>query len=98
MAHRVAPQAEVDLDNIWYYIATESGSIDLADRWMDSLTGRFLLLTRHPHIGRSRDELGAGMRSFPVGEYIIVYCVEDSDVLILRVVHGRRDLEALFGG
>lgn len=36
-------------------------------------------------------------RSFPVGEYVIVYCVDGRDVLILRVVHGRRDLEALFG-
>ena len=30
------------------------------------------------------------------GEYVIVYCVENKEVLILRVVHGRRDLEALF--
>jgi plasmid stabilization system protein ParE len=32
-----------------------------------------------------------------VGEYVIVYCVENEDALILRVVHGRRRLEALFG-
>jgi hypothetical protein len=38
-----------------------------------------------------------GFRSFPVEEYLVVYCIEDRDVLILRVVHGRRDLEALFG-
>jgi plasmid stabilization system protein ParE len=35
-------------------------------------------------------------RSFAVGEYIIVYGVEDTDVFILRVVHGRCDFEALF--
>ena len=29
-------------------------------------------------------------------EYIIIYRVEDGDALILRVVHGRRELEALF--
>jgi plasmid stabilization system protein ParE len=32
-----------------------------------------------------------------VGEYVIVYCAENEDALILRVVHGRRDLEVLFG-
>jgi plasmid stabilization system protein ParE len=37
------------------------------------------------------------MRSACVGEYVIVYCVDGHDVLILRVVHGRRGLEALFG-
>ncbi|MGZ4836430.1 MAG: type II toxin-antitoxin system RelE/ParE family toxin [Terriglobales bacterium] len=44
-------------------------------------------------MGRVRDEdLGSGERSFPVGEYVIVYSVKGGDVLILRVVHGRRDL------
>ena len=32
MAHRVSRQAEVDLDYIWYYIATESGTIEAAER------------------------------------------------------------------
>jgi len=31
-----------------------------------------------------------------VCEYVIVYSVEGEDVLILRVVHGRRDFETLF--
>ena len=98
MAHRVAPQAVADLDGIWYYIAKESGSIDIANQLVDSITDRFLLLASHPYLGRSRDEdFGIGSRSFPVGEYVIVYCVEDKDVLILRVAHGRRDIEALFG-
>jgi plasmid stabilization system protein ParE len=37
-----------------------------------------------------------GSRSFAVGEYVIVYCVDNDNVLILRVAHGRRDLDALF--
>ena len=49
-------------------------------------------------MGRARDEdLGPGCRTVMVGEYAIVYSVEDDDVLILRVVHGRRDLKDLFG-
>jgi plasmid stabilization system protein ParE len=42
------------------------------------------------------EDWGAGTRSFPVCEYVIVYSVEGEDVLILRVVHGRRDFETLF--
>jgi len=99
MAHRVSQRAEADLDDIWYYIAKESGSIEIANRLIDSITNRFLLLAAHPHLGRSReDDFGIGSRSFYVGEYVIVYCVENEDVLILRVAHGRRDMEALFGG
>jgi len=41
-------------------------------------------------------EFGIGTRSFPVGDYVIVYWVEEPDVFILRVVHGGRDLETLF--
>jgi toxin ParE1/3/4 len=92
----VSPQAEADLDGVWYHVAKESGSIETANHLIDSITDRFFLLSRDPHLGRSRDEdLGISFRTFPVGEYLIVYCIEDGDVLILRVVHGRRDLEAL---
>ena len=98
MTHRVSPQAVADLDAIWYYVAKESGNLEIANRLIDSIVDRFVLLASHPHLGRARDEdLGAGTRSFPVGEYVIIYCVEDGGVLILRVAHGRRDIEALFG-
>lgn len=65
MAHRVAPEAEAELDGIWYYLATESGNLEIADRVIDSITNRFFLLARYPHIGRRRDEdLRPGLRSF----------------------------------
>lgn len=97
MAHRVAPRAETDLDEIWFYVAKESGSIEIANRLIDTLTHRFFVLAGFPYIGRPRDEdFGTGCRSVTVGEYVIVYCVENEDALILRVVHGRRNLDALF--
>lgn len=96
MAHRVAQCAEADLDDIWVYVAKESGSMEVASRLVDSICGRFFLLSRFPQAGRRRDEdFGEGMRSFPVGEYVILYCIEEADGQILRVVHGRRDLEGL---
>jgi toxin ParE1/3/4 len=98
MAHTLAPQATADLNEIWYYVAIESGSSAIADRFIDSLTERFLLSANHPYLGRPRDDdFGIGLRSFPVGECVIVYLVAVGDLLILRVVHGRRDLEELFG-
>ena len=97
MAHRIAPGAAADLDNIWLYIARD-GTIEIANKLIDSITDHFFLLARYPHLGRARDEdFGAGSRTLAVGEYVVVYCVEAADVLILRVVHGRRDLESLFG-
>lgn len=98
MAHRLSPEAEAELDGIWWYIAKESGSADVADRFITSLTERFYLLALSPYIGRRRDDdLRPGMRSFPVGEYVILYRIEEGDVFILHVVRGSRNIEALFG-
>jgi plasmid stabilization system protein ParE len=30
MSHRLAPEAEAELDDIWYYLATERGAISPA--------------------------------------------------------------------
>jgi plasmid stabilization system protein ParE len=70
MEHRLAPQAADDLDHIWLYVAKESGSVEIANRLIDSMTDRFFLLARQHYLGRARDEdFGAGSRSLSVGEY-----------------------------
>ena len=96
MAHRLAPGAEIELDEIWFWTAKESGSVEIADRLIDSITERFFMLARHPHVGRPRDDdLRPGLRSFPVGRYVIIYRVESEDVLILDVIAAARDIEPL---
>jgi toxin ParE1/3/4 len=97
MPHRLAPRAETDLDDVWLYVARES-SIETANHLIDTISDRFLILARFPYLGRSREEdFGPGCRSLAVGDYVIVYCIENQDVLVLRVLHGRRQLKALFG-
>jgi toxin ParE1/3/4 len=96
MAHRLAPGAEVELDEIWFWTPKESGSIEIADRLIDSLTERFFMLGRHPHVGRPRDDdLRPDLRSFPVGRYVIIYRVESEDVVILHIIPAARDIEPL---
>ena len=98
MAHRLTVQAEADLDQIWSYIVKESGNIEIDRRQIASITDRFFLPANHPEVGRARDaDLGPGRRSYPVDRYVIVYRIDGSDVLILRVAHGSRDIAALFG-
>jgi len=64
---------------------------------IDRLLSRLSLLPQHPYLGRSRaDEFGSGMRSLSAGEYVIVYTIDGDNILVLRIVHGRRDLYALF--
>jgi toxin ParE1/3/4 len=96
VGHSLAPEAEADLDDIWLYTARQSGSFEIADRLIDSITRRFWILAQFPFSGRHRDDLRPGMRSFPVGQYVIFYRVDNGDALILRVLGGSRDLEAIF--
>jgi len=95
MAFRVSPQVDAELDDIWLYIATESSSVNVADRVVDSITQQFLLLSKHPYMGRRRDDLRPGLRSVTVGIYVVIYQVKGDDVLILHVVHGRRDIKEI---
>jgi toxin ParE1/3/4 len=96
MAHRLAPQVEFELDDIWYYVARESGSIEIADRLIDAITDRFHLLASHPYVGRLREDLRPELRSFPVGQFIVIYSIDEADVLILHVLHSHRDILRIF--
>lgn len=95
MAHRLSPHARADIDEIAYYVALEGGSLETADRLLESIYQRCLLLGEYPHAGRRRDDLRPGLRVFPSGQHLLVYRVEGNDVLIQRVVRGNRDLAAL---
>jgi toxin ParE1/3/4 len=89
MPYRLSALAERDLDEIWSYIA-EDASPTTADRLIDDVIDRFDLLAQQPRMGRARPEFGPGVRSFAVENYVIYYR-HDGDVLIARILHGRRD-------
>ncbi len=95
MAVFVSPRVKSELDDIWHHIAAESDSVDVASRVVDSITDQFVQLSKHPQLGRRRDDLRSGLRSVTVGSYIVIYRVEGSNVRILHVVHGRRDIKSV---
>ena len=96
MAYHLTRDADADLDEIWWYIAEESGVPEVAQRLVEGITERFDTLSSHPYMGRARPDIRIGLRSHRVGSYLILYRVIEPDVLILRVLHGRRDIGSLF--
>jgi len=60
------------------------------------LNDKFSLLASFPQMGRSREDLGAELRSFPVKNYLVIYRPVKERIEIVRVVHTARDLKALF--
>jgi toxin ParE1/3/4 len=97
MRVRLAPQARADLDSIWFYLARESGSVDLATRTINAITGKFGLLSKFPYIGASQEsEHRSTLRSFPVSNHLIFYSVKPGEIRILRVIHASRDAFSVF--
>lgn len=93
----ISDLADQDVLDIALYLARKGGAAT-SDRFVDRLFATFSLLAQSPLMGRSRDDLSSGIRSFPVGSYLVLYRLLEDSIEIARVVHGSRDLPALFGG
>ena len=89
----IRPEAEIDLDEIWWYIAQDSPN--QADRFLERIQEVCLSLADFPNMGGCRDELKAGLRSHPVGNYLVFYFPLENGVDIVRVLHGSRNIDAL---
>lgn len=48
-----------------------------------------------PEIGPCRDHLAEGLRAHFHRDYVLYYRFTDTEVIIVRVVHGARDVQAL---
>ena len=88
------PRARADLAEIWSYIADDSEA--RADAFVEAIDRKVHALAGRPNMGRARDELAEGLRSFSVGRYVIFYRALSNGVDIVRVLHGARDLDAIF--
>ncbi len=85
--------ARADLVGIWSYIALDN--VAAADRLLDEIDAAVRMLALHPDLGRARDELRTGVRTFPVGQYVIFYKALEDGVHIYRVLHGARYFDIL---
>ena len=88
------PQAYLDVFEIAVFIAQDN--VEASDRFLDTLASKLELLSRSPKVGRVRDELAAGLRSLPFGTYVIFYKPIRGGIEVVRVLHGSRDIPALF--
>jgi len=90
----IAAEAETDLVEIWAYLAERSPR--RAQHLLQEIQHQCQLLAQMPEMGRKREELAPGLRSFVVGRYVILYRIQINYLEIVRVVSGYRDLDALF--
>jgi len=83
-----------DLEEIWHYIARDN--LRAADRFLDRLYRKCAWLAETDGAGRRRDELVTGLLSLPVRQYVVFFIREETELRIVRILHGARDMERVF--
>jgi toxin ParE1/3/4 len=94
MAVIFAPVAIQDIEEIGDYIYAENPPAAL--RLVTALRSRCTNIAEMPHIGAPRPDLWPDLRSVPFKRYVVFYVADGADVRIERVLHGSRDIDALF--
>jgi toxin ParE1/3/4 len=96
MRLRLSKNADADLDEIWLYLARETGSEDVATRAIGQISRSFDILLRFPHAGRGHGTAKhPDLRSYPCGDYLVFYRLSRGSLNIVKVVHGKPDLQRL---
>ena len=92
----VTKQAKQDLIEIWIYVADNNPTA--ADKLLDTLNKKIGMLSDHPLLGPARPDIAPDLRYLISGNYLILYRVHGDSVEIVRVLHGARNLSAIFKG
>ena len=88
------PEARADLREIALRIADRNPT--RAFTYVDEVEATCLRIGEFPHAWPPRPQWGDSIRITIHGNYVIVHRVRDETVQVLRIVHGARDLDALF--
>ncbi|NOT62121.1 MAG: type II toxin-antitoxin system RelE/ParE family toxin [Acidobacteria bacterium] len=92
--YKLTEEADDDLIGLWLHLSQTD--LEMADRQLTKLIAKFELLSDHPLMGRLRPEFAPDLRSFIEGRYLIFYRLVFDEIEIVRIIHGARDLGAIF--
>jgi toxin ParE1/3/4 len=93
---KIRRTAEARLDYLQIFIYIGERNLPAAERLIESFDEKLRPIASMPGIGPARPELGAHIRSCPVGDYILLYRQIPDGIELLRAVHGARNLRRLF--
>lgn len=84
------PDAVTDLEEIWDFIAADN--VDAADRVLEEIRDAIRHLVSFPESGHARPDLCSTPLKFQtVREFLIVYAPDENPLLVIAVLHGRRN-------
>jgi toxin ParE1/3/4 len=88
---RHTKRARSDLLDIWNYF-DEVGAPAAGEKLLRKVAGTLETLAALPEIAPLRRELRQGLRSFPVSKYILYFDHSATELRLVRVIHGARDI------
>ncbi len=91
VTYKLSKQAAEDLEDIFDFTAKEFGP-DQAAKYLYELDEVFSQMIVNPEIGKARDEIRKGLRSFPKSSHVVFYRIRENYIWIVRVLHGSRDI------
>lgn len=93
---RVRPEAARDLETIFGYIGAISE--ERATQYIQTIAQHLDILASAPHMGRVRNEILAGLRSFPIRRHIVFYMPleHETGIDVIRILHTARDIGTVF--
>jgi toxin ParE1/3/4 len=86
--------ARQDLLEIWLYIAANNSEA-VGDRVYDHIADSCRRLVEYPELGPSRPEIAEDARSLLVERWLVLYRLSGTDLQIVRIIDGARDLKRI---
>ena len=103
MSRRIRKQRAARADLLEHFVYTaEKYSVELAERFFAATEEAFDRLLDHPELGVRRHYRNArlsDLRMWPIpgfSKYLIFYLPTDDGIQIVRILHGSRNVAALF--
>lgn len=90
MAYRLSRRADDDLLDI-YVTGIGRFGVEQSETFAAGLKRAFAFLADFPRAARERLEIDPPVRAYPYKSHLIVYVIEDDDILTIRIAHGRQD-------
>ena len=97
MAVDYSYHALLDLESIEDYITQRSGYPKVARQFIERLTDALDLLADFPMMGTPRDDISPDIRQYVYKNYVALYSITETGVLIQAVIQGNQDIEGRFG-
>ena len=91
----LTPLAVEDLREIARYTQKKWGALQ-TDRYGEELELALQQLSLTPEVGKKREAIMPGVRSFRVVQHVAFYLIRKNQITVLRILHPRRNANEAF--